>query len=380
MALTGFLLVGPALGFAHAQQSSENGPAPASASAPSPPPSSEAPPAEAKTEKKAEDNAPKKGTPQAPLADLAVSAKLDRDDPNKNPYHAGDTVVITVTVTNIGEATANGVRHIRWTSQPPPDDLRIEPAAWGDLAPDGPGVSLGAGDVRTVTLRTTVPEWAADRGGFAFFTGFTHNGAEADHHNNSIRLHARTKLAQGTLTGVVFHDRNGNKQVDPGEGVGQVKVRLFEMGQGGPDTQDVYGEATTGPDGSFLISAEVGCHWVDLAPGSSWQRDHASDTWYACTKRANPAHLLVPVMPVNGTSTTPTPTPAVSSSTTTAVAPVAAGAGPQIAAPLPAAKAVPQLANTGADVGGLTIGGALAVLAGSAAVVLARRRTRGETR
>ena len=208
--------------------------------------------------------APAAASPKPPrLPNLVVtSTTFDHDR-----YAVGETAQVTITFTNIGRAKA---RDVRLSGGPAgdPNDLRI--TDWGAV---GEGFSVPAGATRHVVVTGTVPAGAFAFGRVSFAYGFQAAGGEADDSDNIASAWAAVPGGIGGTEGYFFHDLDGDLQLDPGEGLGGVRVTA--TGQDGVEHQ---AQTTTDQDGYFRLDGlPVGEYEVRFDPPAEWQPQVTND-------------------------------------------------------------------------------------------------------
>ncbi|WP_143036207.1 carboxypeptidase-like regulatory domain-containing protein [Lentzea fradiae] len=216
-------------------------PAPPSAdpSAPATPPTSvEQTPAERQNVEQERATAQEDAQQAAP--DLKVSLRFDRE------YGIGEPLGITLTVRNDGDAPAHQVRFATETLQlnltTGVEDLISRP----DLAP---------GEQKVIRLGGTA-QWGAPNAALTV-RAWVEGAVDKTPADNQARAEAKIVNNTGTVSGVLFEDRDGNGVAGPGEGVDWQTLRL----SGGPE-YPVSGSTYNGgqfamysvPPGTYQVS------------------------------------------------------------------------------------------------------------------------------
>ncbi len=152
----------------------------------------------------------------AEYVDLAVTVTFD-----KAVYEPGDQLTLTVTVVNNGTVNAHNVI-VR-------TEHNLTSYGWylGVFDDFGDGAELWPGQSETVTATMELPTQ------LNVFLDVTASGREAEHDpaDNHAAVEAQVPGARAALSGVLYGDRNGNRQPDPGEGLSGVEVRLYRISQ-----------------------------------------------------------------------------------------------------------------------------------------------------
>lgn len=267
----------------------------------------------------------------------------------EDSYQPGDVARIDITLTNTGDVPLAGIRaYCNRSGEGPQLDTG---SGWGELLHSSAGVRLAAGETKRITVTETVPERVRDFGVVTVHCDFGFEGSS----NPAAQDWARVPGTRGSVTTVLFHDRDRDDQVDAGEQVGGVDVHLTDRGTGA-----VVESRRAGPDGSAdftdiatgLYGVDVTGPWavVDGQPGVGVK---AGGCWYTCD-------FTIKVVP--GADEPPTTGPGTPPAPTSAPAP----------APRPAPPG--SLPDTGADVRWLFGLGLLTVLAGAGLLLVRRKR------
>jgi hypothetical protein len=164
-----------------------------------------------------------------------------------------------------------------------------------------------------VELHTVVPDSTENVGYVSFVAQFEYGGPGKQYGTAYASATTAIVESHGSLSGVVFYDRDGNGKFEPGEGVAGLKVSLVEAGEGNPR----FGSAVTDANGTFhIVDTQVGCHWLEPELDSGWTLPPNQPPQDFCVKHTNPDFVYLRVVPRNGAPSTST------APSTTASAPV----------------------------------------------------------
>ncbi|TWP51574.1 hypothetical protein FKR81_15390 [Lentzea tibetensis] len=163
-------------------------------------------------------------------ADLKVTAAFDKAE-----YEAGVDFGITVTVANVGAVPAQDIRFATETN-----------TIWLRTGHEqlGSRPTLGPGEQKTIKLTAAAKSSSnsvVDLSARAYLDGI----ADPTPNNNESRASARVIQRTGTVSGVLYADRNGNGKADAGEGV----ANTYISGEGGSPRG--YLSARTDENGRF---------------------------------------------------------------------------------------------------------------------------------
>ncbi|ALG07917.1 LPXTG cell wall anchor domain-containing protein [Kibdelosporangium phytohabitans] len=286
-----------------------------------------------------------------PLTDgLLVSAKF-----NEGPYKPGDTANLTVSLTNNGPSEAKNLVAICDIDAAVHLAGTEKPANWGELATDGPGVTLKAGEARTLQVKGTVPDAAIEQGVVFVYCELRDKNSSSTAGNPFIFTLAKVPGKNGTGSGTFFHDKNENDELDGEPGVGALPVTLLD-----PLNGNAIGSATTGADGTFRF-ADIPAGWYIPVLKGPWKLK--KNEFLVVGTGEIGQDQLIPLLrgPLRADLDSGTPPTAPPASNDTA----------------DNQSQNRTLASTGANVIGLTIGGVAALLLGVAAVLFTRKRRRG---
>lgn len=271
-----------------------------------------------------------------------LEAKLEFD---KDSYAAGESIGITVTLKSKGPAIP--VVHAFCSGPGESYELYNTDDSWGDLRYEGPGVQLGAGETKVVKVSAKIPEGASNYGFVAAYCVFgpeNEGGEGYPEATDSAKIPGENADASGTLL------KEGDLPL------AATKIVLVDTG-----TTHPVASATTDAEGKFEFKGVPAGRYDPVVVGP-WKLADGKDNLFRLVKDQPHVHdlLVVPgpevVDPETLPTTTTTPPPTSSSS-----APVD---GPNS----------DNLASTGASVIGLTLLGLVVLAAGTAIVIVVRRR------
>lgn len=185
-------------------------------------------------------------------AELRVTAKVD-----KPRYESHETVRLELTVTNIGGQTAERSR-VDWS----PWGLDIKDADWGEFAPRGPGILIPAGESRTFSVSAKIKN--LENGKLTIWGGVDYIG-RPNPHKSGYYFQVDVVQTTGTVTGVVYTDKNANGQLDPGEAAPDA---IVEANGGAPYG---YVKTTTDANGRFTFeNVPSGEYWIGYTLAGGW--------------------------------------------------------------------------------------------------------------
>lgn len=176
---------------------------------------------------------------------------------DKPRYESHETVRLDLIITNSGGQTAESVRLTGSF-----DSLEISDEQLGDVRMEGPGVRIPAGESRTFSLSGRIHEFAD--GKLTVQGAIDHIGRPI---SDLIEYNGEVEVVQttGDITGVIYVDRNHNKQQDPGEGAADAVVE----GNGGVPYS--YLKTTTDAEGRYSFKdVPSGRYWIDYTLADGW--------------------------------------------------------------------------------------------------------------
>ncbi len=206
---------------------------------------------------------------------LTTTMKLD-----KPRYGSHEIVRVDVTTTNTGGKTAELFRLMGSFY-----DLDIDGRQWGDVGQSGPGVRIAAGETRTFSFSGKIrnfPNGKLQLWGMVDYLGVPNPG------NRGYSAEAEVVQTNGDLGGVVYIDRNHNKQQDPGEEAADV---LVEANGGAP-----YGYVKTTTDAGGRYS------FKNIPSGTYWVGYTLADGWVVHSEGDAPETRVTPGAPVQLTA------------------------------------------------------------------------------
>ncbi|GAA2989140.1 SdrD B-like domain-containing protein [Actinokineospora diospyrosa] len=296
-----------------------------------------------------------------PLTDqLSATMKF-----TKSVYNVGDSANLLVTLTNSGTTDLTGIQ--AYCDRSGGEGPQLADVDLGDLDWSGPGVTVPAGQTRTATISGVISTEAAAYGAVVYDCDF---GAVEDPsgHPRAVAV-AKVPGAPADLSIQLYHDRDEDWDVDPGEQLAGVTIGLVDAVSGdlvAKRRADAQGKVTFRnlPAGPYRVKA--------YGPWKSRFGDDGSLIYAgSCPNCASElAFQLVPGPEVPGAEVDPVTT----APTTPVTVPTVTVSNP-VSNPVPQARPSTDLADTGASVVGLTALGALALLIGFGATFAARRRT-----
>ncbi|MBP2340035.1 hypothetical protein JOF41_006213 [Saccharothrix coeruleofusca] len=301
-----------------------------------------------------------------PLTDqLSASMRFTRDT-----YHVGDRARVEVTLTNGGPADVTGVKTFCDRSGGEGPELRE--VDLGELSWDAPGVTVPAGGSRTFTISGSVSEESGEYGGVTYGCDF--GPQEFPEGHPAAYAVARVAAPPADTYLVIYHDRDGDWTAADDERVRDVPVGLVDAQSGA-----LVAKART--DGTGRVDfrgVQAGPYRVKVY--GPWRLTHPETITFVGSCR-NCTGLYLTAVP--GPEV---PEEDVSSEVPADVPAAAPTGAPNSTTAAPAGRAEADgggtstgegLARTGASVLGLGALGALVLVAGTAALVLGRRRARG---
>ncbi|MBB4906105.1 SdrD B-like domain-containing protein [Actinophytocola algeriensis] len=223
--------------------------------------------------------------PESP--DVAVVAT--RFD--KLAYQAGEEAAVSFTLANYGQVDAE---HVVINSGGNGDSWELGITDWGGVEYEGEGVNILAGERVTVVLRGVVSDGSYDVGRVTIAYGFGAANGDYDESNNIGSARASVPGATGIMMGDAMYDQDGDGQLDPGEGVPDVKVTIVGL-------FDIEHIATvhTDADGHFgFTDLPVGEYEFRVTPPAGWWLVHGGNVSHVEVRRTEYPGLRLEVEPV----------------------------------------------------------------------------------
>ncbi|MCX2952336.1 SdrD B-like domain-containing protein [Lentzea sp. NEAU-D7] len=174
---------------------------------------------------------------------------------DKPVYAAGDDVRITITLSN---QAVYEIRNVQAACEREGNTWPVS-AGWGDL--HEPGVTLGAGETKTITVLEEVPAEPSGVNRVTAHCGFA-PWVKANAEDVAIGYDwAGIPGGAGTLRGTIAYDENHNYWVDPGEPLQNTRLRLMTDREYG----GIVAETVTDADGSmFFEQVPLGTYWLEI--------------------------------------------------------------------------------------------------------------------
>jgi hypothetical protein len=137
---------------------------------------------------------------------------------------------MTVTLSNSGNRPITGI-HAACDRGDSGRSLDITDVEWGELAYSGTGATVQPDQTREFLVAATVRPITANWGFLRQDCDFSQSDEYLDGAPQDARA-AKVTGMNGTTTGTLFTDTNGNGTVDTGEGLAEQLVRLTDMDSG----------------------------------------------------------------------------------------------------------------------------------------------------
>ncbi|MGW6443524.1 SdrD B-like domain-containing protein [Lentzea sp. NPDC055074] len=209
----------------------------------------------------AEGSASTKFLKHAAPASLTATMRFD-----KPRYESHERARVDLTITNTGGKTAERVRVIDAIY-----DVVTTPEQWGDAREEGPGALIPAGESRTFGV--TGPIRNFQDGKLTAWASVEYLGMPD--RVPSVNAEAEVLQTTGDVSGVVYVDRNHNRQQDPGEAAADAVV---EANGGAPydyfrTTTDAEGRFSFKkvPSGDYVIGYALADGWIVHAESNAPQ-------------------------------------------------------------------------------------------------------------
>ncbi|WP_112275812.1 hypothetical protein [Lentzea terrae] len=218
---------------------------------PSTPVTPVAPPAATVEAPKPEERKAEQQSAQAAAPDLQVSLKFDKPE-----YKQGESLSLTLTVKNAGDARAN---EIRFASEP----FQLGLTSGVDELVSRP--SLAPGESKTIKLGavSNTPVYVGSVPVTLTLRAYVEGATDKAPSDNQVRAETKIFKNSGRVSGVLYQDKNGNGVADPDEALnnGYSRVTLT----GGPDFP---GKSTWLTNGRFdFYEAPVGTYQARIGEG-----------------------------------------------------------------------------------------------------------------
>jgi hypothetical protein len=268
---------------------------------------------------------------------------------NEGPYKVGDEAHLTVTLTNSGTKPVEHLiatcdrggfpsRHLNGTD---------DPARWGELTFKRGGLTIGAGETRVLQVSGIVPDGTLDQGVVYVGCDFGPLNGEYEPGYPSVFALAKVPGKNGAFEGTFYNDKDGDNTIDAGEVVPDLEITLLDPLDG---TQ--VAKAKTDAEGNLKFGGIPACWYVPVL-SKGWKM---KDNDFLPVIAVDNSGWAIQVVP-DPDNSTPQPQPNT---------------------PVPAKKVAKSepLANTGASVVGLTIGGVAVLVLGIGVVLFTCRRRR----
>lgn len=267
----------------------------------------------------------------------------------KETYSAGDQAHLTVVLTNSGSLDITEITALCTGAG---FGFEIDSAApgWGDLAYQGPGVTVAAHETRTLDVWSTVPDGAFTWG----FVGAACLFSTPSQVGNEVMAQDRARVPGGigSVGGQLIYDRNGDGTFD-GDGVPGTKVVLLDE-----ETTTVTARAITDANGHFSFR-DVPAFGYKVVVVGPWKIVDGADFSLQVLAGGNQQDkaeiLVIPGANQPDPDTPPTSTPQ---------------------ADTPPSATTLQLATTGTDVDTLILLGSILIILGVQTIRRSRPRPR----
>jgi hypothetical protein len=176
---------------------------------------------------------------------------------DKSSYQLHETVHFWLTVTNIGGETAEGVK-LDW----PILSVDLPANVWGDFSPSGQGIRLAPGESRTFEGSGKIRDL---RDGKLEVSGSINYVGRPNLTDSSFSGVVDVVRTTGELSGVVYTDKNHNRQQDPGEGAAGAEV----WANGGVPRVNI--KVTTDAEGRFSFNdLSTGDYYIRYVLAGGW--------------------------------------------------------------------------------------------------------------
>jgi hypothetical protein len=196
---------------------------------------------------------------QRPYAEvLKATAQFD-----KTSYAVGEEVKITVKLTNTGGYVINDVHaHCNPDYQENHLGSRHSPSeSWGDLRPGAKGVTVGPGETVTVVVTELVPSAGRSRNRVELLCEVAPRAEFGRDFALAYDWASVPGGRLGSLNVLVAYDKDEDNVIDPGDAIGNVRVRLMSHRENG----FLVAEATTDAWGwARFTEIPLGTYWMKV--------------------------------------------------------------------------------------------------------------------
>ncbi|MFD9702997.1 SdrD B-like domain-containing protein [Lentzea sp. NPDC059081] len=182
----------------------------------------------------------------------------------KSSYQSHETVRFWLNVTNVGGQNAE---HVKLDF--PIFDVTTPEEQWGDFGYRGAGILLAPGESRTFEATGTIREF---RDGKLVLWGSIAYDGRPNPHQSGYHGEVAVVQSKGSITGVVYNDKNRNGQQDAGEAAADAVV---EANGGAPygyfkTTTDANGRYSFNdiPSGDYYVGYTIAGGWVVHSDGT----------------------------------------------------------------------------------------------------------------
>ncbi|MCP2244635.1 SdrD B-like domain-containing protein [Lentzea aerocolonigenes] len=211
---------------------------------------------------------------QRPYAEV-LKATVQFD---KTSYAVGDEVKITVRLTNRGGYVINGVHALcnrdRLTNNL--GDHRFPADSWGDLRPSAKGVTVGPGETVTLVVTEVVPYEARRLNRVELLCEFAPQAEFGRDFASAYDWAHVPGGGPGSANVLVAYDKDEDYVIDPGDAIGNVRVRLMSHRENGflvaEATTDVWGWAR-------FTGVPAGSYWAEVDGPWKFRNENESSVW-----------------------------------------------------------------------------------------------------
>ncbi|MEV4314584.1 SdrD B-like domain-containing protein [Actinocrispum sp. NPDC049592] len=179
----------------------------------------------------------------AHAAAAAPALKIDVAVPDRK-FVVDEEVPFDVTISNTGDADAKAVKAVAELTAGSP--FRLNTGGFGKFAGDGDAVAAGKSTL--LHLKGSATEWK-DGDAKLTFRVFTPDDTSSAGATKDVTVKLVPTTAKSTVTGVFYGDTNDNGELNAGEGLANVTVKLTAT-----SAQSATATATTDADGKFQFT------------------------------------------------------------------------------------------------------------------------------